>query len=213
MLKLYGYWRSSAAYRVRIALNLKNVAHDHVGVNIAPGANEQKDPKFAALNPQERVPIILAEGEILCQSMAILEWLEECYPESPILPQDIHQRSACRAFANVIACDIHPLNNLSVLTELEETFQATPSQISAWYADWIHRGFRSLERTAAGRSSDFLFGETPSLAEICLLPQMWNARRFEVELTEFPNLLAVEAVCQSIKAFQDARPEVQSDAP
>ena len=165
MLKLYGYWRSSAAYRVRIALNLKSIRYEPVSVNIAPSTSAQKDEAFRALNPQMRVPVLETQSGLLSQSMAILDWLEETYPETPILPASSFERARCRAFADVIACDVHPLNNLSVLMILKQEFGADQTQINNWYADWILRGFEALEVVAAKREDRFLFGAQPGLAE------------------------------------------------
>ena len=211
-LKLHGYWRSSAAYRLRIALNLKNVAYESLSVNIAPGTSAQKEPDFKALNPQMRVPVLETDEGLLTQSMAILEWIEETYPEPAMLPTDAMTRAKCRAFADLVACDIHPLNNLSVLVSLREDFGADKAAVSHWYADWILRGFAALEAMAAERDGVFLYGEQPGLAEICLVPQIYNARRYEVDLSAFPNLLAVDAACAEIPAFQKAAPEQQSDS-
>jgi len=212
MLKLYGYWRSSAAYRVRIALHLKSVPFERVSINIAPSASAQREEGFKVLNPQMRVPVLETVDGILTQSMAIMEWLEETYPDVPILPKSAFQRAECRAFADTIACDVHPLNNLSVLSALKRDFGASPAQVSHWYGDWIQRGFAALESIAEKRDSRFLYGETPSLAEICLIPQIKNARRFEVDLAEFPELVAIDRACQQLEAFQKAAPEAQTDA-
>ena len=211
MLKLYGYWRSSAAFRLRIALNLKGVPYAPVSVNIAPGQSAQKQADFKAMNPQMRVPVLETPEGLLTQSMAILEWIEETYPDHPILPVGAYERATCRAFADVIACDIHPLNNLSVLTALKQDLSADKAQVSHWYADWILRGFEALEGVARGRKQTFLYGDAPSLAEICLIPQIYNARRFNVDLTAFPALVEVDRACMALKAFERAAPENQPD--
>jgi len=212
MLKLYGYWRSSAAYRLRIALNLKGVPYEQVSVNIAPARSAQKEAGFKAINPQMRVPVLETPAGLLTQSMAILEWIEETYPDHPILPADAFERAACRAFADVIACDVHPLNNLSVLTALKQDLGADKAQVSHWYADWILRGFEALEVSARGRKHAFLYSDTPGLAEICLIPQIYNARRFNVDLTAFPALVEVDKACMALQAFEQAAPENQPDA-
>ncbi len=213
-MKLHGYWRSSAAFRLRIALNLKGVAFEQVPVNIAPVASEQLGDAFRRVNPQMRVPVLEADGHAMVQSMAVLEWLDEMWPEPPFLLVDPFERQAARAFADTIACDIHPLNNLSVLKVLKEQYGADDAAIAAWYADWVIRGFAALETVAAARHpSPFLFGDRPGLAEICLVPQVWNARRFSIDLSAFPTLVSVDSACMGLDAFKAAAPEVQPDAP
>lgn len=214
MLKLYGYWRSSAAFRVRIALNLKGLSAEHIPINIAPGKDEQRSSDYLARNGQGRVPAIETEQGIVGQSMAILEWLEERYPDPAILPTDPWERLRVRAFADTIACDIHPLNNLSVLRQLKQRFDADEAAISDWYAGWILEGFQALEASISGEvaSSRFLFGDRPGLAEICLVPQVWNARRFKVDLTPFPKLMSAHDKATALPAFESARPENQPDA-
>lgn len=208
MLKLYDYWRSSAAYRLRIALNLKGVAYDSDVVDIKPGEDEQRTRAYAKLNPQMRVPSIAFEGQVSGQSMAILEWIEETYDGASLLPEDAWMRLRCRAFADVIACDVHPLNNLSVLSVLKTEFSATPEAIQRWYHDWIQRGFAALEVLAADLTkAEFLFGERPSFAEIALIPQIYNARRFDMDLKAYPRLVAIDDKCMALEAFQKASPE------
>lgn len=212
-LKLYSYWRSSAAYRLRIALNLKGVAYEYVPVNIAPGADEQMSDAYRALNPQMRVPAIEFGSGVIGQSPAILEWIEETWPTPALLPDDPLARLRCRAFADTIACDIHPLNNLSVLAALRADFGADDAAIGQWYASWILKGFAALEPVAASRTTRFAFGDTPGLAEVLLVPQVWNARRFRVDLSAFPALLELDAQASAIDAFARSAPEVQPDAP
>ena len=213
MIRLYDYWRSSAAYRIRIALNLKNLPHDLVPVNIAPGADEQKTDEYRQVNAQMRVPTIEVEGRRSGQSMAILEWLEETYPQPAVLPADPWQRLQARAFADTIACDIHPLNNLSVLSVLRSDFEADEAAVTQWYHDWIRRGFEALEHFAAQhRAGDFLFGDQPGIAEITLVPQVSNARRFKMDLSEFPTLVALDTACLELDAFRQASPEAQKPA-
>lgn len=212
MLKLYGYWRSSAAYRVRIALHLKQIPFEQESVNLAPAIRAHQSNEFKAINPQMRVPALKTPDGILTQSMAILEWIEETYPENPLLPDTAMERAKCRALADIIACDVHPLNNPSVLGALKNDLGATESQRATWYADWIHRGFAALEVFAKERAGDFLCGDVPSLAEICLIPQMYNARRFNVDLTGFPNLVSIDVACLNLAPFQAAIPENQPDA-
>ena len=210
MIRLYDYWRSSAAYRVRIALNLKGVAYESVPVNIAPGTDEQRTDTYRSINAQMRVPTLEADGRSIGQSMAILEWLEEVYPAPSILPADPWVRAQARSFADTIACDVHPLNNLSVLAALRTDFGADDAAVTRWYHDWIRRGFEALEQIAAARApSPFLFGETPGIAEIALIPQISNARRFKMDLSAFPTLVAVDAACLELDAFRRASPEAQ----
>lgn len=212
-MKLYTYWRSSAAYRVRIALALKGVSYENGFVNIAPGKLEQKSEAYAAVNPQMRVPSLeLPDGSVLGQSMAIMEWLDETYREPPLLPAGREERARCRAFADLIACDIHPLNNSSVLADLKERFGADGEAIADWYRHWISVGFTALETLALARPGDFLFGDAPSLAEVCLVPQVANARRFETDLSAFPRLVELDARCRELDAFKAAAPENQPDA-
>ncbi len=213
-LSLYGYWRSSAAFRLRIAFNLKNVVIDHVPVNIAPGIDEQRSEAYLALNPQGRVPAIKTIDGVANQSMAILEWIDETWPDPSFLPADKWRRLQARAFADTIACDVHPLNNLSVLRKLKQDFGASQDQIDSWYRSWITSGFKALEAglSSGTETSAYLFGNTPGLAEICLVPQLWNARRFNVDLVPFQRLLAAEAQVMKLDAFTQALPENQPDA-
>lgn len=205
---LYDYWRSSAAYRVRIALNLKSIPYESRVVDIKPGADEQQGADYTAINAQQRVPSLQVGDQVFNQSMAILEWLEEKYPSPRLLPEDPDARLKCRAFADTIACDVHPLNNLSVLKALREDFDAEDAQIRHWYHDWIHRGFRALETAVpSGNGEKFLFGETPGLAEITLVPQVHNAQRYEMDLSAYPRLMNVAAACATVPAFIAAAPD------
>ena len=208
MIRLYSYWRSSAAYRVRIALNLKGLAHEIVPVSLAPGVSEHRGDAYRAVNPQMLVPF-LEDGEIaIGQSMAILEYLEERYPDTPLLPTAEPQRSAVRAFCNMIACDIHPLNNLRVMGFIKNEFGGDP--LDKWYPHWIHEGFRAAESMAS--DGPYVFGDSVTLADALLVPQVYNARRFDVPLHEFPKLVAAVAQANRLPAFQDAAPEAQTDA-
>ena len=208
MIRLYDYWRSSAAFRVRIALNIKGVAYEQVPVNIAPGADEQKSDEYQAVNPQMRVPTLEVDDQRAGQSTASFEWLEETYPDPAILPSDPWERLKARSFANTIACDIHPLNNLAVLATLRGEFGADDAAVTRWYHDWIRRGFEALERFAADQGKGrFLFGDTPTIAEITLVPQIANARRFDMDLSAFPALLDLDAACMELDAFQKASPQ------
>ena len=209
-IKLYTYWRSSAAYRVRIALNLKDLDYDIVPVSLAPGEAEHRKDKYRAINPQMLVPF-LEDGDIaMGQSMAMLEYLEEAYPETPLLPKNEPVRSHVRAFCNMIACDIHPLNNLRVLNYLKTELGADQKAGSDWYRHWIHEGFAAAE-TLAGDAS-FVFGDQPTLADCFLVPQMYNARRFKVPVDKFPKLVAITDACNELPAFGNAAPEHQPDA-
>ncbi|WP_428149798.1 maleylacetoacetate isomerase [Brevundimonas sp.] len=206
---LYGYFRSSAAWRVRIALNLKGLSAEPRYQHLRKG--EQRSPEYLAVNPQGLLPsLVLEDGAILTQSLAICEYLDELHPEPPLLPSNPVARARVRAFSQVIACDIHPLQNLKVLKALEARGQ-TPEETQVWARDVIASGFDALETLVAGHSRPFAFGDQPSLADICLVPQMANARRFGVEL-RWPRLLAVEAACAALPAFADAHPDRQPDA-
>ena len=208
MIRLYSYWRSSAAYRVRIALHLKGLDFQTVPISLAPGISEQRQDHYRSINPQMRVPF-LEDGEVaIGQSMAILEYLEEAYPAVTLLPEQHPLRSQVRAFCNIIACDIHPLMNLRVMTYIKDNYGADPT--GDWYTHWIHEGFRAAETLA--RNSNFVFGDVPTLADVLLVPQIYNARRFNVVLDEFPKLNAIAARCDELPAFRKAAPEVQPDA-
>lgn len=208
-IKLYSYWRSSAAYRVRIVLNLKELEHEIVPVSLAPGVSEHRGDAYRAKNPQMLVPF-LEDGRLgIAQSMAILEYLEETYPDTPLLPASEPMRSKVRAFCQMIACDIHPLNNLRVMNYLKGEFGADPT--GGWYAHWIHEGFGVAEQLAS--DGDFVFGDDVTLADALLVPQAYNARRFKVPLDDFPKLVAIVERCNEVEAFRDAAPEAQPDAP
>lgn len=207
-IRLYSYWRSSAAYRVRIALNLKRLAHEIVPVSLAPGESEHRKEKYRAINPQMLLPF-LEDGEIaMGQSMAILEYLEETYPKVVLLPAEEPLRSKVRVFCNVIACDMHPLNNLRVMTYIKSNFDADPT--ADWYAHWIHEGFRAAETLCS--DGPFVFGDEITLADALLVPQMYNALRFNVPLENYPKLVAIYNACNKLPAFQTAAPEQQVDA-
>ena len=213
MIKLYSYWRSSAAYRVRLALNLKGLDYECVPVSLAPGESEHRQEAYKVRNPQMLVPFLEDGNFGTAQSQAILEYLEEAYPDTALLPSSAAARAAVRSFCNSICCDIHPLNNLRVLRYIREEFGVTDAQRDAWYAHWIPEGFRSAELTAQEHAAagPFVFGETATLAETCLIPQMYNARRFKVPLDDSPRLVAIEAHCNRLPAFVDALPENQPD--
>ncbi|MBU1324800.1 MAG: maleylacetoacetate isomerase [Alphaproteobacteria bacterium] len=207
---LHGYWRSGAAYRVRIALNLKGVAHEQRAIDLRTGA--QRDPAWMARNPQGMVPALEADGLILTQSPAILEWLEETRPEPPLLPRESGDRAAVRAMAAIVACDVHPLNNLRVLTALRTDFRADADQVNAWADRWISAGFDALERLVERHGAGFCFGASPTVADVNLIPQMYSARRFGVDRSRWPRLSAVEAAALALPAFAAAHPDQQPDA-
>jgi maleylacetoacetate isomerase len=210
-MKLHSYHRSSAAYRVRIALNLKGVEHHIVPVNLLQ--SEQKSEQYLAMNPQGLVPALeLEDGTVLAQSIAILEWLEECFPEPALLPADTTLRARVRSLVNNIACDIHPLNNLAILNYLKDSLGADPQQVKDWYAQWVHRGFRAVEATLVEHAGAFCFGDSATLADCCLVPQVYNARRFDVPMVHYPTIMRVADACNTVEAFALARPEQQPDA-
>ena len=209
MLTLHGYWRSSAAYRVRIALNLKGLAYDQVTYDLRQKA--EKADAYTALNPQKLVPALQTEtGAILTQSLAILEWLEEAHPEPALLPENKIDRAHVRAMAAAIACDIHPVNNLRILNALRGDLGASDEQVAQWIGRWIGDGFDALEQMIGG--GDFCYGDAPTLADCCLAPQVYNAQRFKIDLAPWPKIRAVAEACEAIPAFTVARPEFQPDA-
>jgi maleylacetoacetate isomerase len=207
-VRLYTYFRSSAAYRVRIALNLKGVAYESVPVNLLKG--EHQGDGYLAVNPHGRVPSLQIGNAILTQSPAILEYLDEVHPEPPLLPMGALERARVRAVASLIACDVHPINNLAVLRYLKHRLAHEQADVDAWYAHWIREGFSAVEGMIA--PGPFAFGRRVTLADVYLIPQVYNARRFNIPLDAFPKIAAVEAACAAEKAFQDAAPERQPDA-
>ncbi|MCB5176125.1 MULTISPECIES: maleylacetoacetate isomerase [Microvirga] len=207
-MKLYTYFRSSAAYRVRIALNLKGVSYESLPVNLLKG--EQRGDGYRAMNPQGRVPSLDIGDAILTQSPAILEYLDEVYPEPPLLPVGAVNRAKVRAVASLIACDIHPLNNSGTLGYLKNKLGHDQAAADEWYAHWVRQGFEAIE-TMLG-PGPYAFGPRVTLADVYLVPQVFNARRFNVALDAFPRIAAVEAACMAHRAFQDAAPERQPDA-
>ena len=210
-MKLYSYFRSSAAYRARIALNLKGIAYETVSVHLVKDGGHNYRPEFRAINPQMRVPVLVTDqGDRLIQSLAIIEYLDETHPEPPLLPKDSIGRAKVRALAELIACDIHPLNNTSPLRYLKNTMDQEQSAIDTWYHHWILAGFEALEGLIA--AAPYACGETVTIADICLVPQVANARRLKVPLDKFPKIVAVDAACLKLPAFDRARPECQPDA-
>jgi maleylpyruvate isomerase len=208
-MKLHGYFRSSASYRVRIALNLKGLTADHLPHHLRKG--EQRDPAYLAINPQGLVPTLQDQGAVITQSLAIIEWLDETHPTPPLLPKDPLRRAHVRAFAMALACDTHPVQNLKVLARLRQ-LGLPEEQVTGWAA-WANReGLAACETLIAHETGPFCFGADPTMADLCLVPQLANARRFGVDLDAFPRLLEAEAAAKKIKAFADAAPERQPDA-
>ena len=209
-MKLHGYFRSSASYRVRIALNLKGLSAQHLSHHLRKG--EQRDPAYLKINPQGMVPTLEGDaGAVITQSLAIVEWLEETHPEPPLLPKDPLRRAQVRAFALAVACDIHPVQNLKILARLRQ-LGLPEAKVTEWAA-WVNReGLSACESLIANEPGPFCFGAVPSIADLCLVPQLANARRFGVDVTAFPRLLKAEAAAKENKAFADAAPERQPDA-
>ena len=208
-MKLYSYFHSSATYRVRIALNLKAIAYETVPINTVGGRN--KRPDFRAVNPQMRVPVLVtSSGDVLIQSLAIIEYLEETHPEPALLPKDPIARAKVRAVAELIACDIHPLNNISPLRYLKNAMGQKQNVIDAWYHHWVIAGFEAIE--ALINPAPYACGTEVTLADLCLVPQVYNARRLKVPLEGFPKIVRVDKACLALPAFDRARPENQPDA-
>lgn len=208
-MKLYSYFRSSAAYRVRIALNLKQIAYEIQPVHLVK--NEQQQANYVALNPSQLVPTLIDQDQALSQSLSILEYLEEQYPEKPLLPKDVIERAQVRAFAQVIACDIHPLDNLRVLKYLKNDLAVSDEQKNQWYQHWIIEGFKSLEKQLQHSNGKFCFGTQATFADCCLIPQVYNAKRFKIELSAFPKIESIYQHCLTLPAFLHAAPEQQPD--
>jgi maleylpyruvate isomerase len=214
-VKLYGYFRSSATYRVRIALNLKGLTWDSAVVDLRPPTSAQHTPEFRALNAQGLIPVLKDRAYTLTQSLAIIEYLEETHPEPPLLPRAPVPRAQVRALALAIACDIHPLNNTRVLDYLRSPLGHDEGATNAWYAHWIALGFGPLEQEARRLSGGgrYLYGNSVTLADLCLVPQMYNAHRFRVDVAPYPTLRAICAHLETLPAFARAAPQAQPDAP
>lgn len=211
-MKLYTYYRSSAAYRVRIAMNLKGIRYTSEGVSLLDAHHKSDD--YLQTNPQGLVPALeLDDGSVISQSTAILEYLEETHPDCPLLPGDPLQRSRVRSVVNHIACDIHPLNNLRILHYLKGELGADQAQVDQWYAQWVHAGFCSIENVLAEGEGNFCFDNTASLADCYLIPQVFNAIRFNVSIDHYPAILSVYDHCNTLAAFQSAHPDQQADKP
>ena len=210
-MKLYNYFRSSASFRVRIALHLKGLAYDYLPVHLARG--EQKKPAFAAVTAEGLVPVLeLDDDRRLTQSMAIIEYLDETHPQPPLLPADALGRARVRALAQIVACEIHPLNNLRVLKYLVGELKASEDAKNAWYRHWVRLGLESYEAQLATRSGLYSHGNAPTLADCCLVPQIFNAQRFDCDLNGLPRTMAVFDACMTLDAFQQAQPSACPDA-
>ena len=213
-MKLYTFFRSSASYRVRIALNLKGLRYEQVPIHLRRGGGEQLLPAYKAINPQGLIPTLEDGGHILTQSLAIIEYLEERYPEPALLPRDPAQRATVRSMALAVACEVHPLQNLRVLGYLKNVLHHSDEEVNTWARHWVTLGLAALEQMvlAVPDRAAFCFGNAPSLADICLVPQLYNARRFACDLSVCPTLVQIDATCRALPAFADAAPENQADA-
>jgi maleylacetoacetate isomerase len=215
-IKLYSYWRSSAAFRVRIALNLKGLVYDIMSVHLTDAGGQQHATSFRELNPQELIPVLVDGVRVIRQSMAIIEYLDEVYDgERKILPATARERARVRALAQMVACDIHPLNNLRVMQYLEREFNTPQVERDRWAQHWMREGFAAIESLLADNPSVGLFceGDEPTLADICLVPQVYNARRWSVDMAEFPMIRRINDECVKLDAFERAKPENQPDTP
>jgi maleylacetoacetate isomerase len=202
---LYDYWRSSASYRVRIALNIKGIEYDRRPVDLL--TSEQKSPEYRSLNPEGLVPMLEIEGQRLTQSMAIITYLDTRFPNPPLIPAMAPERAHVGAMSMIVACDIHPLNNLRVLKYLKNVLNHSQDEIDAWYAHWIEEGLPALEAMAAPKAGKFLWGDAPTAADVCLIPQLYNARRYNVPLEAYPTLLRAEENANRLEAFAAAHPD------
>jgi maleylpyruvate isomerase len=213
-MKLYSFFRSSAAYRVRIALHLKGLGYEYAAVHLSRGGGEQLRPEYRRVNPQALVPVLQDGVNSLNQSLAIIEYLDEVYPEPALLPKTPGERARVRALAQTIACEIHPLNNTRVLNYLTGVAGMSEEARNTWYRHWVAEGFHALEARLAGNpeTGRFCHGDAPGIADCCLVPQMFNARRFKCDLGPYPTLVAIDRSCQALEAFQRAAPERQPDA-
>jgi len=213
VMQLYNFFRSGTSHRLRIALNLKGLAYEYVAVDLR--SEEHLGAAFKALNPQGLVPALVAGEQVLTQSPAIIEWLEERYPTPALLPAGPEARARVRALAAIVGCDIHPINNRRILEYLRQTLACDEAAVQAWCATWIDAGFAALEQLLAAdrQRGRFCFGDAPTLADVYLVPQVESARRFNVDLTPYPNIVAVDQACADLNAFRHAAPALQPDAP
>lgn len=212
-MELYTYFRSSAAYRVRIALNLKGLQADYRYVHLVKDGGQHRKPEYLQLNPQGLVPALVDDGNVLTQSLAIIEYLDETHPTPPLLPADPAGRARVRALAQVVACEIHPVNNLRILKYLEKEFGIDEAGRKQWYRHWVAEGFTALEKMLADNPATgrFCHGNTPTIADLCLVPQVFNARRFDVDMSAFPAIVRIDAECMQFDAFIMSAPEQQRD--
>jgi len=213
-MRHYGFFRSSASYRLRIGTNLKGLDVEYIPVHLSKGGGEQHLPDYVKKNPQRLVPTLEVDGHVLTQSMAILEYLDETRPEPPIMPRDPAGRARVRALAQVVSCDIHPINNLRVLNYLKGPLKVPEDATNEWYRHWVKLGLEAVEALLAGNPDTGVYchGDTPTLADICLVPQIFNAQRFNCPLDAYPTVMRIHAACQKLDAFDRARPERQPDA-
>ncbi|WP_420994695.1 maleylacetoacetate isomerase [Cupriavidus sp. 30B13] len=213
-MKLYSYFRSSASYRVRIALNLKGLPYDYEPVHLLRDGGQQLLPAYRALNPDALVPTLVDDDHVLMQSVAMVEYLDEIHPEPPLLPGSALDRAYIRAVALEVACEIHPLNNLRVLKYLKHTLGVAEEAKDAWYRHWVELGFEAVNANLvrAGKAGRFCFGDTPTLADICLVPQVFNAQRFNIDVSRYPAIAKAFDACMALPAFQQAEPKAQPDA-
>ncbi|MBI3246444.1 MAG: maleylacetoacetate isomerase [Deltaproteobacteria bacterium] len=212
-MKLYNFFRSSASYRVRIALNLKGLQYEYQAIHLRHGGGEQYTPAYKAINPHSLLPALEDNGRVLTQSLAIIEYLEEKHPTPPLLPGDLADRATVRAMAMTVACEVHPIQNLRVLNYLKNTLGHSEEETQAWCQHWIEIGLTALEHMVQSvpDHNNFCFGDTPTIADLCLVPQLYNARRFGCDLSPFPTLVEIDETCRILPAFANAAPEKQPD--
>ena len=213
-MKLYTFFRSSASYRVRIALNMKGLSYEQSPIHLRRGGGEQLTAAYKAINPQALVPALEDNDKILTQSLAIIEYLDETHPHPPLLPKDSANKALVRSMAMVIACEVHPIQNLRVLNYVKKEYNQTDEQVNRWAQHWIDLGLAALEQMIAAQSErgKFCFSDVPTLADICLIPQLGNARRYGCDVSRYPSILSIEKACMAIPAFANAAPEKQPDA-